>query len=263
MEEQIKIPKGAKLHTAGALKKTPAQILANAWRPLLMVMVAVNFALIGFQYGTDEEGFLLENALCGIFLVELITIVVFFALKGRTLGAYLRFQILFMAFVPHMTLTYMGRLGNLKTLIAVREDVVKQQWHGALALWCPEILPLVQVLLPVFVLVLGAWLMNSSEEQGQEQSGTVSTVKYLASLVPKWYWVLLSICLVCTLSVFFVSGLGNFVQFVIGLLLVCMIADLWERIRHVEASEPAIMIAWAQIILFLALWLKAVMQILF
>ncbi len=241
-------------------EKMPAEVLAKWYRPAVALCCFVLLAFKIRQFGTTTEAtyFDLISALIGAFLFEVVSIVVFLMLHWNQMGSYLRFIILYFAFVPHLTITYLLKLFDPEYLFTLRDDTTGGKWAGALAFWSTDLVDLLAVLLPFMVLMLGAHMLVMDPEKMQDNTGY--SLKNLRRL-PRWYLVVILLCLIMSFGIMFFAGLVNLLRYLISLLAVCVISDSWERIRRGPSLEPPLIVAWAELLLFLTLALKGIMEI--
>ncbi len=242
-------------------EKMPAEVLARWYRPAVALCCILLLSFKIWQFGTTTEATYFDtiSALIGAFLFEVVSIVVFLMLHWNQMGAYLRFIILYFAFVPHLTITYLLKLFDPEYLLTLRDDTIGGKWAGAIAFWSADLVDLLAVLLPFMVLVLGAHMMMIDPEKMQDNTGY--SLKNLKKL-PRWYLVVILLCAIMSLGIMFFAGLVNLLRYLICLLAICVISDSWERIRRGPSLEPPLIVAWAELLLFLTLALKGITEIL-
>jgi hypothetical protein len=241
-------------------QKMPAEVLAKWYRPAVALCCIFLLSCKIWQFGTTSEAtyFDLISALVGAFLFEVVSIVVFLMLHWNQMGSYLRFLILYFAFVPHLTITYLLKIFDPEYLFAMRDDTQGGKWAAAFAFWSTDLVDLMAVLLPFLILVLGAHMMVMDPKRMQDSTGY--ELKNLLKL-PQWYFVAILLCIVMSFGIMFFAGMVNLLRYLISMLVVCVISDSWERIRRGSSLEPPLIVAWAELLLFLTLALKGIMEI--
>ncbi len=241
-------------------QKMPAEVLAKWYRPVVALCCFILLSFKIWQFGTSSDAtyFDIISALIGAFLFEVVSIVVFLMLHWNQMGSYLRFIILYFAFVPHLTITYLQKIFDPEYLFAMRDDTQGGKWAGALAFWSTDLVDLLAVLLPFLVLVLGAHMMVM--DPGRMQDNKDYSLKNLLKL-PRWYLVVILLCVPMSFGIMFFAGLVNLLRYLISVLVVCIISDSWERIRRGSSLEPPLIVAWAELLLFITLALKGIMEI--
>ncbi|MBR6381059.1 MAG: hypothetical protein IKS07_05220 [Lachnospiraceae bacterium] len=222
--------------------RMPAESFAKLWKLFLVIVFVAGLGIKGYQFYV--EGGLhgvtrTVMAFAGAFAFEVLTILVYLTMRERSAQGYIRFLILYEAFVPHMSWAYLTRLRDLEFLSTMREDVVLRKWNAAFGFWAADAATYFQIMIPLLVLLFSAL---ASEK------------------IPRQDWILLGAAAGCMLMMFFFSGLLNLLHFVTSLILVYLIAKWWERVRRVISYEPMILLAWTELILFLALWMKGLVE---
>ena len=222
-------------------EQKPKEYFARFWMPALFQVAAVSFILQFYRAGAESgASFDFKSGIIGVVLFEIVTILCCALMKRGRVGAYTRFIILFQAFVPHLSITYLSRLLDPEFLLSIRDDAIGQKMLAGIAIWMTDIKSFMPVLIPVLLLMLSA----------------LSFAK-----MPKWYRNVFIICGVLLCIMYFMSGLQNLLEFIFTLLIVCVIDDCWERIRTVDTLEPQILVSWAEILLFIAFWLKSIVEL--
>lgn len=219
-------------------------------------VIAVLFIILtsfirGLGFGLEGESFDLFSGLMGILLMTVVLTVCYVMLKitsrgYHSLGSVLRLEILYVCFVPRVSILYLQRFLHPVEMFAIREGLTKENLSGALGMWLPEVLPMLQLLVPVLFLLVGARRMLEDQESTD---------------FPKWYRYAGAVCFLLAFLVLIFGALSNLFMYIIYLLLVCIIFDLWEKIRRANSLEPTGMVNTAEDILFVALWLQALVQV--
>ena len=88
------------MHIFSFDKTIPKEIFAKFWTPVINSVLVLNFILKFYQFGNDVYSFDLANGLIGVALFAILTFGVSYAAGSRSLGSYVRFMILYIAFVP-------------------------------------------------------------------------------------------------------------------------------------------------------------------
>lgn len=236
-----------KFHLPSFLAIEPSERFKKIERPFLYLVLVLGFAMRGWQFGgANWAKYNLIWGYGGLFMFEVILFLCFFALNGRNLAQLVRLQILYLAFVPNITFVYLRRVIQLPIAFEIRDDVAKGKVLATIALWYPEVAKLLQVVIPMIILLFMAFEMNKEREDA---------IKY-----PKWYVPFFIVAIVLVFLTLPFPNLGNLCMCVSRILFVCVIWDMWERVRKSETLEPMVMVSWAEMILFLALFLKGVVD---
>lgn len=214
-------------------------------RPFFMLLILAGVVIRALQFGKYNNDYDILYSLYGAFLNEFILFAVFFMMKGRRFSQLARLQIFYLAFVPNLTYAYMKRITDFKIAFELREDVVKGKWPAAVALWYPDVSRVLQLMIPFIVLLILAIQMNRDK---------------IKKVFEKWYWGIGIAAVVLILFTLPFANLMNIVMYLVRLGLVCVIWNLWEKIRLNKSLEPAAMVCWAEILLFFVLWLKGLVE---
>ena len=216
-------------------KEIPKELFARFWIPVMNSVMVLSFILKFYQFGNDEKAFSLVNGLTGAFLFALVTLITAYITGSRTIGSYVRFLILYIAFVPHMKLSYLTRLADLSYTFHIRDHSFSAKWQGSIVLWASDVSEYMRILLPMTLLMLGATIHDK---------------------FPKWYRILLVAAVVMALLLYVFEGTVNLFKYGIALVFVIIISDCWSRMRLLEERKPQIMVLWAEMLLFAAMWAK-------
>lgn len=213
--------------------------------PFFCLLVIAGITLRALQYGRYNNQYDILYSLYGAFLCELVTFTVFFLIDGRSFSQLGRLHILYMAFVPTITYSYMKRIMDFKIAFELREDVAKGKWPAAIALWYPDISRIIQLMIPFILLLVMAIQMNKSK---------------IKKTFYSWYiGVFVGSVLLALITLPF-ANLTNLALYVIRLGLVCVIWKMWETLRKNKSLEPTAVVSWAEIFLFFVLWLKGIVE---
>ena len=117
-------------------------------------------------------------------------------------------MILYIAFVPHLKLSYLQRLLDLKYAFDVRDHSFSAKWQGSLALWASDLSEYLRILVPMMLLMLGATIHEK---------------------LPKWYRDLFICAAVLAGLVYIFEGTVNLCRYGIALIMVIIISDCWWR----------------------------------
>ena len=109
-------------------KTIPKDIFAKFWTPVINSVLVLNFILKFYQFGNDVYSFDLTNGLIGVALFAILTFSVSYAVGARSIGSYVRFMILYIAFVPHLKLTYLMRLADFSYTFGLRDHSFRGKW---------------------------------------------------------------------------------------------------------------------------------------
>ena len=221
-------------------KEIPKELFAKFWTPVINSVLVLNFILKFYQFGNDEKTFSLVGGLIGAFLFAVITVTIAYITGSRSVGSYVRFMIIYIAFVPHLKLSYLTRLTDWAYTFDIRDHSFSEKWQGSIALWFSDISEYLRILFPMALLMLGATIHDK---------------------FPKWYRILLISAVVLALLLYVFEGTVNLFKFGIANILIIIISDCWSRMRLLEEKKPKIMVLWAELLLFAAMWAKGVMLI--
>lgn len=230
------------------LKKNPFEIFQKIEKPLFAIIIIGMLMLRAWYFGnsTSEKGFVPEVAFGGLFATEIIIAIVFLVMGGTRLSQLARFVILYSAFMPKIKFLYLERMSNLKLLFEVRDDFTNGRLINAIALWYPELTGFLVMLVP-FIIVLIISAINGDENMEVKISRKTFVIMVIL------------IVLNAFLSLPF-ANFTNIGNYVISFILVSGIWKLWEGIRRRKSLEPMPVVAWAEILLFLALFLKGIVE---
>jgi len=216
-------------------------------RPFFLIVVAVAITLRALQFGKYNNQFDILYSLYGAILCELVILTVFFLINGRSFSQLGRFTILYCAFVPTISYSYLMRILDFKIAFELRDDVVKGKWPAAIALWYPDISRILQLMIPFIILLVMAIEMNKTK---------------IKKPYSKWFigvGIGSAVLLLLTLPF---ANLMNLVLYIVRLGLVCVIWRMWENLRKNKSLEPMAIVSWAEIFLFFVLWLKGLVEVL-
>ncbi|MCR4896854.1 MAG: hypothetical protein K5891_08795 [Lachnospiraceae bacterium] len=230
----------------GFLNIQPIEYFARFTAPMALLFFVANYFLKSWQFGHDYDSFRLLEAVLGATIFEAVTFLICLLTSRRSVAGYFRFVIFYLAFVPHLSLGYITKLWQFSYLFEFREDLVNHKWSGLFALWSADWSGYLQLLVPMMILVLGARKMNGGEQ----------------TRFPLRYWVLLAVACFFLALMFLFSGIINLSQYMIAIILVYIISDSWEQVRRYDSTEPEVLVSWAEILMFAALWLKGAVEIL-
>ena len=216
-------------------KEIPKELFARFWIPVMNSVMVLSFILKFYQFGSDEKAFSLVNGLTGAFLFAIVTLITAYITGSRSIGSYVRFLILYIAFVPHMKLSYLTRLADLSYTFHIRDHSFSEKWQGSIALWASDVSEYMRILRPMTLLMLGATIHDK---------------------FPKWYSIILVAAVVMALLLYVFEGTVNLFKYGIALVFVIIISDCWSRMRLLEERKPQIMVLWAEMLLFAAMWAK-------
>ncbi len=213
----------------------PKEIFAKFWTPVINSVLVLNFILKFYQFGNDVYAFDLTNGLIGVMLFAVVTVCVSYMSGSRSLGSYVRFMILYIAFVPHLKLTYLTRLADFSYTFGLRDHSFGGKWKGAIALWTSDVSEYLRILVPMMILMMGATIHDK---------------------LPKWYRILLLCAVLLALLLYVFEGTVNLFKYGISLIIVVIISDCWNKLRVADERAPQAMILWAELLLFAAMWAK-------
>ncbi len=216
-------------------KEIPKELFAKFWIPTMNSVMVLSFILKFYQFGNDEKEFSLMSGLVGAFLFAIVTLITAYITGSRTIGSYVRFLILYIAFVPHLKLSYITRLTDLSYTLHIRDHSFSAKWQGSLALWASDVSEYMRILLPMALLMLGATIHDK---------------------FPKWYRIRLITAIVMALLLYVFEGTVNLFKYGISIIFVIIISDCWSRMRLLEERKSQIMVLWAEMLLFAAMWAK-------
>ncbi len=221
-------------------KTIPKEIFAKFWTPVINSVLVLNFILKFYQFGSDVYSFDLANGLVGVALFAVLTFTVSYLSGSRSIGSYVRFMILYIAFVPHLKLNYLSRLMDFSYTFGLRDHSFGGKWKGAVALWTSDVSEYLRILVPMMILMMGATVHDK---------------------LPKWYKILLISAVVLALMLYVFEGTVNLFKYGISLIIVVIISDCWNKLRVADGKAPQAMILWAELLLFAAMWAKGLTMI--
>ena len=216
-------------------KEIPKELFARFWIPVMNSVMVLSFILKFYQFGSDEKAFSLVGGLKGAFLFAIVTLITAYITGSRSIGSYVRFLILYIAFVPHLKLSYLSRLADLSYTFHIRDHSFSAKWQGSIVLWASDVSEYMRILLPMALLMLGVTIHDK---------------------FPKWYRILLVTAVVMALLLYVFEGTVNLFKYGIALVFVIIISDCWSRMRLLEERKPQVMVLWAEMLLFAAMWAK-------
>ena len=230
-----------------ALKKSPYKIFEKIEKPIFILIIISSLILRGWMFGKSGKSFDILLTISGMMVVCAVCLLSFFLAGGRKLSQLTRFTILYSAFVPNVKFAYLKRLLSVETLFELRADLYPEKLKNVVALWFPDFLELLLLIVPFVVLMVMALVVNKDD---------VANDKKL-----KRFFLIVSICSVFLMLLAFpFANISNLCVYVISFLLVALIWKFWEIIRNKKSLEPASIVAWAEILLFTALWLKGITE---
>ncbi len=216
-------------------KSIPKELFSKIWAPVINSVLVLNFILKFYQFGSDTPKFVLSTGLIGAALFAIVTVITSYISGSRSVGSYVRFMILYIAFVPHLKLSYIKRLFDLSYAFDIRDHSFSAKWQGSLVLWASDLSEHLRILVPMMVLMLGATIHDK---------------------FPKWYKTLLICVVVLACMIYVFEGTVNLCKYSMSLIMVIIISDCWNRMRVEEERTPQIMVLWAEVLLFSAMWAK-------
>ncbi len=230
------------------LKKNPFEIFERFQTPVFVLVILVGLGLRAWQFGKSSDAdFSVELALGGLFFMELIILALFLSLGGMRLSQLSRFAILYYAFVPKLKFVYLQRIANIKILFEIRDDFTNGRMKNAIAMWYPELSKYLLLMIP-FIIVLIMALRTGNDSIGE------------IKIMRRGYVISFIVVVVIGLLELPFGNLSNMGSFVISIILVCCIWKLWEHLRIRKSYEPMPVVAWAEILLFLAMLLKGIVE---
>lgn len=244
----------------------PAEVFSKAIPAIMIFITVIGFGIRGWQFGTGTtRNFNIGYALGGVALMAVLLLGSFFAAGGRKLNQLARFVILYLAFVPNVTFGYLQRILTTGCLFTLRDDVINGRINGAIALWLPNLANILQLLIPFIILLIMTWQINEKNngltKQTNDSGKVVHGIKiFTDGKLPVWYIVSAVIALVLLGLTLPFANMTNLAMYIVKLICTCIIWDMWERIRNNHSLEPKILVSWAEIILFMALAFKAVVE---
>ncbi len=230
------------------LKKNPFDIFDRFQTPVFVLVIIGSLLLRAWEFGkSGEEDFSIILMMIGLYAVELLVLVVFIFLGGRRITQLGRFTILYLAFVPKLKFIYLQRITDIKLLFELREDLTNGRTKNAIALWYPELSKFLLLMVP-FILILIMALRTGNENIGE------------VKLLTKGFIISIITAIVLGILALPFGNYANLGSFIISIILVSCIWKLWEGLRDRKSYEPMPVVAWAEILLFLAMWLKGIVE---
>ncbi len=230
------------------LKKNPFDIFDRFQTPVFVLVIIGSLLLRAWEFGkSGEEDFSIILMMIGLYAVELLVLVVFIFLGGRRITQLGRFTILYLAFVPKLKFIYLQRITDIKLLFELREDLTNGRTKNAIALWYPELSKFLLLMVP-FILILIMALRTGNENIGE------------VKLLTKGFIISIITAIVLGILALPFGNYANLGSFIISIILVSCIWKLWEGLRARKSYEPMPVVAWAEILLFLAMWLKGIVE---
>lgn len=230
------------------LKKNPFDIFDRVQNPVFIGVIVISLLLRAWQFGkSGEEDFSLILMLVGLYLLELLVLLIFVILGGKRITQLARFTILYLAFVPKLKYVYLQRIMDIKILFELREDLTNGRTKNAIALWYPELSKFLLLMVP-FIIVLIMALRTGNENFGE--------IKILS----KGFIISIIATIILGILALPFGNYANLGSFIISIILISCIWKLWEGLRARKSYEPMPVVAWAEILLFLAMWLKGIVE---
>lgn len=216
-------------------KEIPKELFAKVWYPVINVVLLLIFVLKFYQFGHDTYDFSLQYGLMGVALFGIVTFTIAYISGSQSLGSYSRFLILYIAFVPHLRFDYFRRLADFSYTFGIRDHSFSEKWMGGIALLLSDVSDYLRILLPMTLLMLGATIYDK---------------------FPKWYRILIISIVVLVALIYIFEGTVILCKYAIALILVTMFSDCWNKIRVEKERSPQIMVLWAEILLYAAMFAK-------
>ena len=139
-------------------------------------------------------------------------------------------------------------LAGLFALYALyRTDMFARAASISGSLWFPDFTVVLLLMVPFAILLFMAFVVNKDDV---ESSGKLK----------RFFLIVVIVSIILMLVAFPLANISNLCVYIIGILLVSLIWKLWEIIRNKKSLEPASIVAWAEILLFVALWLKGLAE---
>ena len=230
-----------------ALKKSPYLIFEKFEKPIYLLIILSTVLLRGWMFGKSGKGFDILLTLAGVMASCAVCSMAFFLSGGRKLSQLSRFLILYSAFVPGIRFVYLKRLMNPEILFELRADLYPEKLKNVVALWFPDFTVVLLLMVPFAILLFMAFVVNTDDV---ESSGKLK----------RFFLIVVIVSIILMLVAFPLANISNLCVYIIGILLVSLIWKLWEIIRNKKSLEPASIVAWAEILLFVALWLKGLAE---
>ncbi|MBR1862416.1 MAG: hypothetical protein IJ796_11275 [Lachnospiraceae bacterium] len=231
------------------LKTNPFELFDKISMPVYVLVIVGAIFLRAWNFAKSGDAELIAvYTLESIFVLELILISIFLILGGRRVSQFSRFTVLYLAFVPKLKYTYIARILDINIIFSIREDLTNGKTKNAIAMWYPSITKYLLLLVPFIVILIMA--VKSGDESLKE-----------VKLVRKRYIIWFAVAAMIGLLELPFGNLENIGSYFISLILICAIWKLWEAIRKRKSYEPMPVVAWAEILLFIALLLKGIVEI--
>lgn len=229
--------------------KTPEEIFAKFKTPIFIVILVCCAALRAYQFGMGRgKGFDFVLALVGFLIIEVVILGSFFITGGKKLSGLVRFTVLYLGFVNSVSILYLERIKKFSVLFDVRDDWAKHKFKNVFALWYPRTSTLLLLLVPFVILLI----MSIAITEGELKKSSVK----------RWHIISLIICFVLSLLSLPFANTMLICMYIIQVIFVCVIWSLWESVRKYRTVEPLVMVSWAEIALFTAIFLKGVVDVL-
>ena len=230
------------------LKKNPFDIFDRFQTPVFILVIIGSLLLRAWEFGkSGEEDFSIILMLIGLYVAEFLVLLVFIFLGGKRVTQLGRFTILYLAFVPKLKFIYLQRIMDIKLLFELREDLTNGRTKNAIALWYPELSKFLLLMVP-FIIILIMALRTGNENIGE------------VKLLTKGFIISIITAIVLGILALPFGNYANLGSFIISIILVSCIWKLWEGLRARKSYEPMPVVAWAEILLFLAMWLKGIVE---
>ncbi len=230
------------------LKKNPFDIFDRVQTPVFVLVIILSLVLRAWEFGkSGEEKFSVILMLIGLYVLEFLVLLIFMLLGGKRITQLARYTILYLAFVPKLKFIYLQRITDIKLLFELREDLTNGRTKNAIALWYPELSKFLLLIVP-FIIVLIMALRTGNENFGE------------VKLLSKGFIISIIAAVVLGILALPFGNFANLGSFLISIILVSGIWKLWEGLRARKSYEPMPVVAWAEILLFLAMWLKGIVE---
>jgi len=230
-----------------ALKKSPFIIFEKVEKPIYLLIILSTVLLRGWMFGKSGKEFDILLTISGVMAVCAISALAFFLSGGRKLSQLSRFLILYSAFVPCIRFAYIKRLMNPDVLTELRADLYPEKLKNVIALWFPDFTGVLVLIVPFAILLGMAMMVNLDDIEKRKKIKRFILIVFIASVV-------------LMMAAFPLANISNLCIYIMNLLMVSLIWKMWEIIRNKKSYEPASIVAWAEILLFVALWLKGIAE---
>lgn len=230
------------------LKKNPFELFERVEKPVFAVIIIATLLVKAWLFGNSTgEGFSFTVALGGLFFHELLIGLTFMLIGGQRLSQLARYMILYLAFMPDLKYMYLTRMLDFKILFEIREDLTNGKTKNAVAFWYPELTKYLVLIIP-FIIVLIMAIKTEYDNIGEIK---LFRFKYMV-------WVVLAAVIGVLILPF--GNFANIGHFIITFIMISGIWKLWDAIRKRKSLEPMPVVAWAEILLFLAMFLKGLVE---